>query len=147
MEAIANYRDWIVWQRSISLATALHSSTCTEVPNGGALREQMKASSITLATHIAESVSLASRSERIRVLSSARSLLARLEVQLQVCERMRLADDLPDVHEHIVLLSRLLDGVILRLREQPNRDARGASSTNARRPCHVVSAADSRTPA
>ena len=141
MEAIANHRDWVVWQRSIALATALHSSTCTEVSNGSALREQMKTCSITLATHIAESVSLASRSERIRVLSSARSLLARLEVQLQVCERMRLAADLPNVHEHIVLLARLLDGVILQLREQPDRDARSNLPIDVRHPRAAASIA------
>jgi four helix bundle protein len=138
MEAIANHRDWAVWQRSIALATALHSSTCTEALNDSALREQMKVSSIAVATHIAESVSLASRSERIRVLSSARSLLAGLEVQLQVCERMRLADDLPDVHEHIVLLSRVLDAVILRLREQPNRDARSTVPSEVKHPRAVA---------
>jgi four helix bundle protein len=140
MEAIANHRDWVVWQSSIALATALHSSTCPEVSNDSALREQMKKCSIMLATHVAESVSLASRSERVRVLGSARSLLARLEVQLQICERMRLADDLPNVSEQIVLLRRLLDGVIQRLREQPNRDARSTVSMNTRPPS-VVSAA------
>ena len=133
MDAIAKHRDSIVWQRSIALATALHATPCTDASSSSALREQMRESSIALATHIAESVAVANRSERIRILCSARSLLARIEVQLQICERMRLADDLMNVNEQIGMLCRLIDDVILRLREQPNRDARSATTANARR--------------
>jgi four helix bundle protein len=133
MDAIAKHRDWIVWQHSISLATALHATACTDASSSSALREQMKESSVALATHIAESVAVANRSERVRVLCSARSLLARIEVQLQICQRMRVADDLISVNEQISLLCRLIDDVIRRLREQPNRDARSATAANTRR--------------
>lgn len=133
MKAIANHRNWIVWQRSIALATALHVPTRSDQSDGGALREQMRATSIALATQIAECVAIANRSERIRVLCGARSLLARIEVQVQICERMQTADDLTDVGQHIATLAQLLDGVIQRWREQPNRDARSTASTNIRR--------------
>jgi four helix bundle protein len=134
MDAIANHRDWIVWQHAIALASALHATARGELPNCGALREQMKTSSIAVATHIAESATVANRSERIRVLCAARTLLARMEVQLQICERMQLANDFRNVNEQIVALCRLLDGVIQRSREQPNRDARSAVSRDIKRP-------------
>jgi four helix bundle protein len=133
MKAIANHRDWVVWQHSIALATALHVPTRPDLSNAAELREQMRATSIALATQIAECSAVANRTERIRVLCGARSLLARIEVQVQVCERMQTADDLTDVEKQIATLAQLLDGVIQRWREQPNRDARSIASTSVRR--------------
>jgi four helix bundle protein len=141
MEAIASHREWIVWQQSIALATALHLTTCAESSNSSGLREQMRATSITIATHVAESVAIANRSERIRMLCTARSLLARIEVQLQICQRMQVAGDLPKVNEQIAMLGRLIDSVIQRLREQPNRDARSTLSSQAKRPISASAAA------
>ena len=112
--SIVNYRDLIVWQKSMDLATMVYKSTAsfpTEERFG--LSQQMQRAAVSIASNIAEGHARRSTQDFRRFLNIAYGSRAELETQILLARRLAYLsesqrDDLIRVSEEI---GRLINGL------------------------------------
>ena len=87
--SINNYREMIVWQKSMDLVVEVYR-LLKHLPREEqfALTSQMRRSAISIPSNIAEGQSRKSFREFSNFLSIARGSLAELETQLYICEKL-----------------------------------------------------------
>jgi four helix bundle protein len=115
-----NYRDLVVWQRSMQLVEEIYRCTKTfprEELFG--LTTQMRRSAISVPSNIAEGKGRFSHKELIQFLFHARGSLLELQTQISIAERLAYlpAPDARKLHDESAAIGRLLNGLIQRFKE------------------------------
>jgi four helix bundle protein len=119
-----NYKQLIVWQRSMDLAADIYRWT-NLLPKHElyGLTSQLQRSAVSIPANIAEGHGRSTTKEYLRFLSIARGSLAELETELLLAKRIGYGDS--DVAEklfkQIEEISRLLRGLQKALREKLNQ--------------------------
>lgn len=119
MEKSRNYKDLVVWQRAIDLATWTYSLTSgfpKEEIYG--IVSQMRRASVSIPSNIAEGQSRQHKTEFIQFLSIAKGSLSELETQLIISEKLKYIDDneFDEGKKRIAELNRLLHPLISKLK-------------------------------
>ena len=86
---ITNYRDLLVWQKSIDLCVAVYRA-CKRLPRSEtfALGDQLRRAAVAVASNIAEGHERSHTGEYLHCLSRARGELAEVETQLVIAVRV-----------------------------------------------------------
>ena len=89
---IQSYRDLIVWQKSVMLATTVYRVTA-RLPRAEkyGIVSQLRRAAVSIPANIAEGHGRATRGEFLNQLSVARGSLNEVETLLTICERLELA--------------------------------------------------------
>lgn len=117
------YRNSIVWQKAVSLASRVYAVT-TDTPQAThhVLFEQMRQSALSVATRIADGAARGTRLDYLRSLETARGSIAELEAQVFVGLELGLVAE-AGLLQQIGDLRKLMNALILRLREYRERAA------------------------
>ena len=117
--AIQNYRDLIVWQKSMDLTTAVYRLAGSFPANERfGLTSQMQRSAVSVPTNIAEGHERHSRGDFRRHVSIASGSLAELETHLEIATRLGyLAPGATDEPRLLTVeVGRMLSTLLRRLR-------------------------------
>ena len=94
-ETINSYKDLIVWQRSIELVTSIYKLTerfpATEIYG---LTSQMRRSSVSIPSNIAEGRRRGTRKDYLQFLRVAYGSGSELETQLLIAQKLSFGDNL-----------------------------------------------------
>ncbi len=117
------FRDLIVWQKAIVLATNIYTVT-QRLPAAEqfGLTSQMRRAAVSIPSNIAEGNARASRKDYIRMLMVARGSLAELETQLIIARELQYLSDLNPLLEQRTEVSRMLQALIDALRRKGKGD-------------------------
>lgn len=90
---ITSYRDLTVWQRAVDLAEAVYALT-SKLPKSElyCLTSQMRRSTVSIASNIAEGKARGTRKDYRRFLLHAYGSGAELETQIEIAKRLRLCE-------------------------------------------------------
>ena len=93
MNVLHSYKDLIVWQRSIELVTAVYELT-EKFPKEEiyGLTAQMRRAAVSISSNIAEGRSRGTKKEFAQFLRVAYGSGAELETQLEIAQRLGMAD-------------------------------------------------------
>jgi four helix bundle protein len=119
-----NYKQLIVWQRSMDLAADIYRWT-SSLPKHElyGLSSQLQRSAVSIPANIAEGHGRSTTKEYLRFLSIARGSLAELETELLLAKRIGYGDSnaAEKLFKQIEEISRLLRGLQKALREKLNQ--------------------------
>jgi four helix bundle protein len=119
-----NYKQLIVWQRSMDLAADIYRWT-SSLPKQElyGLTSQLQRSAVSIPANIAEGHGRSTTKEYFRFLSIARGSLAELETELLLAKRIGYGDSAvaEKLFKQIEEISRLLRGLQKALREKLNQ--------------------------
>jgi len=117
-----NYKELIVWQKSVELAKLI-CSISTEFPpeEQYILISQINRCAISIPSNIAEGWSRNSTKEFINFLYISRGSLAELETQTIIAKELGYLtnDKLMKIQEHVNELRKMLHTIITKLKEKP----------------------------
>jgi four helix bundle protein len=117
--SIRDYRDLIVWQKAVDLATVVFRLT-NELPSSErfGLVVQMRRAAVSIPSNIAEGHERHSRGDFRRHVSMASGSLAELETQLEVSRRIGYTSDRPLEAVRLLTMEvgRMLSALLRRLR-------------------------------
>lgn len=108
---VSSYRDLQVWRRSLDLAEAIYEATAHWPKDERfGLIAQIRRSTVSVASNIAEGAARRSTGEFIQFVGMAQGSLAEAETQLMIANRLGF---LPDAESHALLqasddISRML---------------------------------------
>jgi four helix bundle protein len=108
---VRNYRDLIVWQRSVELVTSVYVLTGTfSTAERFGLVSQLRRAAVSVAANIAEGHGRASRGEYLNQLSVARGSVNELETLCIVSSKLRMAppSDLAATEQLIVEVRKMI---------------------------------------
>jgi len=130
---VASYRDLVVWQKSVLLVKAAYQVVNTfPKTEMYALTSQIKRSSVSVASNLAEGSSKRSTREFIRFLNMSYGSLAELEAQLIIAHELQFitADKLGALLKDCAEIGRMLNGLIrsLTAKLQPDTELRTPNS-------------------
>lgn len=109
-----------LWERAVQLAGKIHANSRQAVA-APLLVQEMQRCSIAIATYLADADFHAKRTERVRLLASARSSLFELAAQVRVCAALGTIDSAIEYEAEITSLVRLVGASIQATREQQSR--------------------------
>jgi len=116
-----SYRDLIVWQKSMRLVTRIYLIT-KELPKNElyGLTSQIRRSSISLPSNIAEGYGRNSTNDYIRFLQIACGSLYEVQTQLEICRNLEyLSKELfNEIYEQSREIERMLNSLIRKLKEK-----------------------------
>ena len=116
-----SYRDLIVWQKSMRLVTRIYLIT-KELPKNEVygLTSQIRRSSISLPSNIAEGYGRNSTNDYIRFLQIACGSLYEVQTQLEICRNLEyLSKELfNEIYEQSREIERMLNSLIRKLKEK-----------------------------
>ena len=116
-----SYRDLIVWQKSMRLVTRIYLIT-KELPKNElyGLTSQIRRSSISLPSNIAEGYGRNSTNDYIRFLQTACGSLYEVQTQLEICRNLEyLSKDIfNEIYELSREIERMLNSLIGKLKEK-----------------------------
>jgi len=116
-----SYRDLIVWQKSMRLVTRIYLIT-KELPKNEVygLTSQIRRSSISLSSNIAEGYGRNSTNDYIRFLQIACGSLYEVQTQLEICRNLEyLSKDIfNEIYEQSREIERMLNSLIGKLKEK-----------------------------
>lgn len=115
---IKAYKDFIVWQKSIDLAVKIYTLT-TKFPKDEiyGLSSQMKRSSVSISSNIAEGRLRNTRKEFIQFLRIAIGSAGELESQIEIVKRLSFVEkvDYNDIEKLIEEVIKMLNSMISKL--------------------------------
>ena len=115
---IKDYKDLIVWQKSISLVENIYkiSKLFPKYELFG-LSSQMKRSSVSISSNIAEGCQRSSRKDFSQFLRIASGSCAELETQVIICKKTDIIDSniYKDISEKIIEIRKMLSSLISKL--------------------------------
>ena len=115
-----SYRDLIVWQKSMMLVTQIYLIT-KELPNNElyGLTSQIRRSSISLPSNIAEGYGRNSTNDYIRFLQIASGSLYEVQTQLEICRNLEyLSKDIfNEIYEQSREIERMLNSLIRKIKK------------------------------
>ena len=122
-----NFKDLMVWQKSIDLADAMYDATA-EFPKAEVfgLSSQIRRAAVSVASNIAEGSARHSRRDFVRFLRQSRGSLAELETQLVLAVRRKyIARELGKrLFTQTIEIERMLGGLVRSLKaKQQTPDA------------------------
>ena len=108
---MANYRDLIVWQKSMMLTEEIYRIV-KFLPKEEmyALSDQMRRAVVSIPSNIAEGRGRDSKNEFYRFLAIAQGSRAELETQLEICKRLNYVSE--SEIEHAMLLCVEVDKMV-----------------------------------
>src|ERR1044071_1004983 len=116
-----DYKELIVWQKSISLMDIVYDETETfPKKEMFGLASQMQRAAVSIASNIAEGSARHSRRDFIRFLRQSRGSLAELETQIVIAVRRKyLSQDVGrKLFRHTIEIERMLSGLISSLKSK-----------------------------
>ena len=119
MNKSTDYKDLIVWQKAIDLATWTYNLTAIfprEEING--IVSQMRRAAVSVPSNIAEGQARQYKTEFIQFLSIAKGSLAELETQMIISNRLKYINenDINDGKNRIAEINRLLHSLVAKLK-------------------------------
>ncbi len=118
--SVSSYRDLTVWQAAIDFASEIYRLTAT-FPKGEVygLTAQLRRSTVSIASNIAEGHARGSTKEYQRFIGIARGSLAEAETQLLLSERLEFVSsasvaEMLEQADHISRMLRRLDQALQR---------------------------------
>ncbi len=119
MTVIKSYKELIVWQKSMVLVKYIYKIT-SNFPNDEkfGLVSQMKRSSVSIPSNIAEGWGRLSRKNYIQFLRISRGSLFELETQLLITKDLNYIKDSQEIENLIVEISKMLNSLIRKLTEK-----------------------------
>ena len=110
----SDYKDLKIWQQSMEIVTDIYN-LLDNLPGieRYALADQIRRSSVSVPSNIAEGQRRNSNKDFIRFLSISRGSLAELETQLMLCERLKYLDEASV--NGILLRTKTVDKMIVSL--------------------------------
>jgi four helix bundle protein len=119
MSFISNYKDLLVWQRSMNLVETVYK-ICLKLPDAEkwGLISQMQRSAVSVPSNIAEGFGRQATGEYRHHLSISRGSLLELETQLLLSQRLGYIcqADIEELLSEITELSSMLASLISKLR-------------------------------
>jgi four helix bundle protein len=123
MTRTRHYRDLIAWQKAMDLARAVYAAT-EEFPKSETfgLRMQLRRSSVSVASHIADGHGRLTDVENRKGLGAARGALNELQTQAELASSLgfierQLAERLLDLS---IEVAKLINGLLGVLHQQPS---------------------------
>ena len=114
-----SYRDLIVWQKSMNLVTLLYQLT-KQFPDDEkfGLTSQIKRSSVSIPSNIAEGYGRSSRKEYVRFLEIARGSLYEFQTQLEIATNLNFIDIVAtkEIFELGIEVEKMLNSLIKKLK-------------------------------
>ena len=118
--SIKNYRDLVVWQKSIEVAEKVYFIT-KKLPKEElySLTNQMRRAVVSIPSNIAEGQSRHSSKEFIHFLGIAQGSKAELETQLLLCLKIGYLDDTDtsEIMELLTEIGKMLNALVRKLRK------------------------------
>lgn len=119
---MGNYKELIVWQKSVNLVTEIYSFT-KNFPKEElySLTSQIRRSSISIPSNIAEGHSRRSHVDYLQFLKIARGSCAELETQLIISKNLNYLNptDFNDLNQKSEEISKMLNSLITKLQANP----------------------------
>ena len=120
---MGNYKELIVWQKSVTFVTDIYSST-KNFPKEEiyCLTNQIRRSSISIPSNIAEGHSRRSQLDYSQFLKIARGSSAELETQLLISKNLNYLnfEQFQILNEKLTEISKMLNAIISKLQTNPN---------------------------
>jgi four helix bundle protein len=130
-EIASTYRDLLVWQKAMDLVTDIYRCT-RSFPRDETfgLVAQMRRSSVSVPSNIAEGKGRRTNKELVQFLFNARGSLLELQTQISIAERLSYLreGDAASLEEGAARVAQLLNGMIRRFR-QPQSPASGSENS------------------
>lgn len=119
MGALKSYKELIVWQKAIVLVKEIYGYTNSfpETEKFG-LVSQMRRSSISIPSNIAEGWGRMSKKNYIQFLRTARGSLFELETQIIISAELNFNKNTENIESLIVEISKMLNALIKSLNER-----------------------------
>jgi len=116
MSEIKTYKDLIVWQKSIALVSDVYKLVrlFPEDEKYG-LTSQIKRSSVSVPSNIAEGYGRSSRRNYIQFLRISRGSLFELETQIVIGKKLNFINNSEEVDNTITEISKMLNSLINKL--------------------------------
>lgn len=112
---MANFKDLLVWQKSIDFVTEIYKATET-FPNNEfyGLISQIRRASVSIPSNIAEGNSGRSKLDYLQFLKISRGSCAEAETQLIISKNLKFLneEDHFKLNERIIEISKMLNGLI-----------------------------------
>ncbi len=114
-----SYRDLIVWQKSMILVTLLYQLT-KQFPDDEkfGLTSQIKRSSVSIPSNIAEGYGRSTRKEYIRFLEISRASLYEFQTQLEIAVNLKFIDIIvtKEIFDLGIEVEKMLNSLIRKLK-------------------------------
>lgn len=112
---MANFKDLLVWQKTIDFVTEIYKATET-FPNNEfyGLISQIRRASVSIPSNIAEGNSRRSKLDYLQFLKISRGSCAEVETQLIISKNLKFLneEDYLKLNERIIEISKMLNGLI-----------------------------------
>ena len=116
---VKNYRDLLIWQKSIALVTDVYKLT-SKLPSEEkfGLQSQIRRAAVSIPSNIAEGHSRWYRKEFLHHLSISYGSLAELETQLLIAEELRFIkqDEVQSILEKTTEIGKMINGLRKKLK-------------------------------
>lgn len=116
MSEIITYKDLIVWQKSIALVSDVYKLV-RSFPDDEkyGLSSQIKRSSVSVPSNIAEGYGRSSRKNYIQLLGISRGSLFELETQILIGKKLNFINNSEEIDNTITEISKMLNSLISKL--------------------------------
>lgn len=113
-----NYRDLIVWQKSMELVKLTYQAI-NKLPleERFALSDQMRRSVVSIPSNIAEGYERKNTKEYIHFLLIASASRAELTTQLEICKMLGYLDDISELLSRCNEIGKIINSIIKGLKE------------------------------
>ena len=120
---IQNYKDLIVWQKSVDVSVLIYELT-EKFPKEEmyGIVSQMRRASISIASNIAEGRQRGTKKDFIHFLKIAKGSAAEIETQIIICKRLNFSKNInySKIESMLEEIIKMLRGLIYKLSLQPN---------------------------
>ncbi len=118
MQSISSYKDLIVWQKSMCLATSIYKLT-SKFPKEEmyGLSSQMKRAAVSIASNVAEGSIRGSKKDFAHFLRMASGSVAELQTQTEICRQLPFGSklDYNEIDSLMVKINKMIHGLIRKL--------------------------------
>jgi four helix bundle protein len=112
---MANFKELLVWQKSINFVTEIYDVT-NDFPKGEmyGLTSQIRRASISIPSNIAEGNSRRSVADYLQFLKISRGSCAEVETQLIIAKNLKFINEeiYLNLNQEIIEISKMLNGLI-----------------------------------
>lgn len=119
MGEIKSYRDLVVWQKSVKIVTEIYE-LLKEMPQEETfgLTSQIKRSSISIPSNIAEGFGREHTKDFIRFLQISRGSLFELQTQLEICANLSYLkhEEWEDIFVKLMEIEKMINSLIKKLK-------------------------------
>lgn len=120
MGEIKTYKDFKVWQKSMTIVELVYA-ICSDLPNDQYhLRGQIQRCAVSIPSNIAEGYGRGSNKNFAHFLKIARASLYELETQVEITKRLYKLNNLLEIDALIVEVGKMLNSLISKLNNKIN---------------------------